>query len=530
MLYSPSSRLALSDVAPRMGVMGLTRPQIGVLLLIVLGVAFRLTAGHYVGLGYGESYHYSCAIRPNLSYFDHPPMAVWLSWLSMNLLGSQSAIAIRLPFILMFIGTTWMTFLLGRKLFGEWSGFYAALLLNLSAVYTLSVAVFLQPDGPLMFFWMACVCCLVKIFFTEDLKRPYLWWGLVGITLGLAALSKYHAVFLLFGAGMFAITRKDQRHWIWHPGPYLAMVIAAAMFAPVILWNSQHNWISFLWQGSRGLDNHGIRLDWLARSIGGQALWLLPWIWVPLVWELPKCFRAGPGSKERWFIAWMAVAPVVLFTVVAAYASIGFHFHWQAPGYLLLFLPLGDTVYRKLIVGEKRTQYWMRGSIAFTCVALLFLTTHSATGWWRAVGPQWLSEKFGEPDDPTLECLDYWTLSGALAERGLLERKDLFLFTNRWFQSGKVDYALGGTMPVFCFNWLDPRGFAFWDQSKNWIGKDAVVVSTKKFLHDPVAEYGPFFESMEPLGTVDVTRNGYVEEVLYLHLCHNLKKEFPKPY
>ncbi|MFO0946552.1 MAG: glycosyltransferase family 39 protein [Planctomycetota bacterium] len=346
----------------------------------------------------------------------------------------------------------------------------------------------------------------------------------------MASLSKYHAVFLLFGAGMFAITTPGQRRWLTHPGPYLAMVIAAAIFSPVLVWNSRHEWISFLWQGSRGLDNHGIRLDWLARSIGGQALWLLPWIWVPLLWELPKCFRRGPSSTATWFIAWMAVAPIVLFTIVAAYASIGFHFHWQAPGYLLLFLPLGATLYQKLEAGDRYSRYWLRGTLAFTTIALLFVTTHSASGWWRAVGPQWLSEKFGEPDDPTLECLDYAPLADALAERGLLGKKDLFLFTNRWFQSGKVDYALGGTMPVFCLNYLDPRSFAFWDQTENWLHKDGVVVSTKKFLTDPVAEYSQYFEKIVPLGTVSVTRGGYVEETLYLHLCQNLKKPFPEPY
>ncbi|MFO0946553.1 MAG: glycosyltransferase family 39 protein [Planctomycetota bacterium] len=143
------------------------RPETGVGLIIVLGGIFRLLAAYAVGLGYGESYHFSCAIRPNLSYFDHPPMAVWLSALSMKFLQSVGPVAIRLPFILMFAGTTWMMFLLGRRLFSPWAGFYAALLLNLSAVFTLSVASFLQSDGPLMFFWMACVLCLTHIFLRQ---------------------------------------------------------------------------------------------------------------------------------------------------------------------------------------------------------------------------------------------------------------------------------------------------------------------------------------------------------------------------
>lgn len=531
MLYSTqATHIPEVGLASRADAVSLSRPTVLVLAVILVGSSLRLWASHSVGLGYGESYHFSCAIRPNLSYFDHPPLSIWMSALSMRLCGSREALAIRLPFVLMFAGTTWMTYWLGRRFFGEWAGFYAALLLNLSAVFTLSVAVFLQPDGPLMFFWMATTCCLARIFFDRELERPMLWWCLVGLCLGLTALSKYHAVFIVFGAGMYALTVPDARKWIAHPGPYLAILIAAAVFAPVIVWNNQHHWISILWQGSRGLDNHGVRLDWLVRNIGGQALWLLPWIWAPLLWELPKCFWAGRADKERWFIAWMAVAPIVLFTAVSAYASIGFHFHWQAPGYLMLFLPLGATLEQKLAAGSRVSRWWLRGTFVVTVASLFIVGTHAATGWWRSVGPAWLSEKFGEPDDPTLEMLDYHTLAAALAERGLADRTDLFLVTNRWFQSGKVDYALAGRMPVLCLNWKDPRGFAFWDQTADWLGKNAVIVSTKKFLSDPVAEYHPYFDSIEPLGTVSVPRGGHVEETLYLHLCHNLKTEFPMPY
>ena len=532
MIRSLSPIQTESSVARRilMGSATGLRAETCVWWLIGLTLVTRLFAADAVGLGYGESYHFSCALRPSLSYFDHPPLAVLLSSASMALTGSMGALAVRGPFLLLFAGTTWLLFVLGRRFFGPWPGFYAALLLNLSAVFTLSTGIFLQSDGPLMFFWLLCTLCLTKIFFDPVVERPYLWWSLVGVTLGLTMLSKYHAVFLLFGAGMVALTRPRQRKWVIHPGPYLAMAIGAVIFAPVLIWNHQHDWISFLWQGNRGLDAKGLRLDWLGRSIGGQALWLLPWIWAPLLWELVQCFRAGRVDKERWFIGWMAVAPIVLFTVVSAYAPIGFHFHWQAPGYLLLFLPLGYTIHRRLTAGDAVTKWWLKGSVAFSVLSLAFVTTHAATGWWNRLGPQWLSAKVGEPDDPTLECLDYTTLESALAQRGLLERTDLFVFTNRWFQSGKVDYALKGRLPVFCFNRTDPRSFAFWDRPEQWIGKDGLLVSTKKFLDDPTAYCGAYFAAIEPLGTVSVPRGGQVAETLYLHYCRDMHAPFPLPY
>lgn len=503
---------------------------VAVASVILIGGLFRLFAGYAVGLGFGESYHFSCARHVSLSYFDHPPMSLWMGYLSMWIVGDVGPLALRGPFIAMFAGTTWLIYAIGSKLFCDWAGYFAALLVNLSAVFSLSVATFLQSDGPLVFFSLLCVACLVKIFFDDAPGGAYRWWCGVGSALGLAMLSKYHAVFLVFGAGMFALTTQDGRKWVRHPGPYVAIAIAAIVFAPVLIWNHQHAWISFLWQGNRGLEGSGLRLDWLARNIGGQALWLLPWIWLPLLAELFYCFRAGARSKARWFVAWMAVAPIVLFTFVSAYAPIGFHFHWQAPGYLLLFLALGDTVERRLSRQSKLVKWWLGGSVAFTCLSLVALTTHAATGWWREIGPQWLSQKFGEPDDPTLEGLDYATLPNALAERGLMGRPNTFLFTNRWFQSGKVDYALKGTMPVLCFHGVDPRSYAFFDRPEDWIGQDGILVSTKKFLSDPAGEYSKYFESFEPLGTVAVPRGRFVEETLHLYFGRRHHTPFPRPY
>jgi 4-amino-4-deoxy-L-arabinose transferase-like glycosyltransferase len=128
-------------------------------VLIVVSAALRLAAGWWTGLCYGESYYFACAHHPSPGYFDHPPLSILLATLSLHLTGEVGRLTLRWPFIFLFAGTTWLLFRLGRRLFGAWPGFYAALLMNLAPVFSLSVGLFLQPDGPLMFFWLACVVC-----------------------------------------------------------------------------------------------------------------------------------------------------------------------------------------------------------------------------------------------------------------------------------------------------------------------------------------------------------------------------------
>lgn len=508
-------------------------PEAWTLLLIAGGVLLRLGAAFWVGLGYGESYYFSGVIRPSLSYFDHPPLTFWIGWLSVRLLG-VGPLALRLPFILMFAGTTWLTFVCTRRLFSAWAGFWAAFLLNLSAVFTWSTGTFIQPDGPLMLFWMVCLYGLIRILFDDRAGRDLFWWIWVGVGLGLAMLAKYHAVFIPLGVGVFVLTSPSRRRLIATPGPWLALVLAFVISSPVLIWNQEHGWISFLYQTGRGAESSGLHLDWLARQLLGQAMSLLPWIFLPLGWELWRAFRKGPGRARSWFLGWLAIWPILIFTAISAYAPIGYHFHWQAPGWLTLFPLLGariEEVFRAGSAGrERRFRVWLWGSAVFTCLALGLVITQARYGWATPVIQSLAPEKSRVTADPTFELLDWTPLAKALEERGLLGRKDTFLFSNRWFSAGKIDYALRGRMPVVCFNHNDPRSFAFYDRPENWMGQDGVLVVAPPYVYQPLVDYAIYFQKIEPLGQVAIERGGRVDLHLHLYLCRGMKKVYKLPY
>ena len=498
-------------------------------LIAASGVG-RLAIAWADGLCFGESYYFSCALHPSLSYFDHPPLSIALGSLSLWLSGGVGRLTLRWPFIALFAGTTWLMFLLGRRLFGPWAGFFAGLLLNLSPLFALSVGIFFQPEGPLMFFWLACAWCLAHVLVGPPARQPLRWWAGAGAMLGLAMLSKYAAALLVLGAGLHVLTRRDQRHWLGHPGPYLALAIAALLFAPVVVWNAQHGWISFIFQSTRGLDDYaGLRLDWFLRNVAGQSLALLPWLWAALVAELVVSLASRPPEPARRFIAWLSVIPIVLFTAVAAYSSTSqHHFHWTAPGYLLLFLPLGDRLARGLAWGNAWYRWSLGATAAVSLLVVTVLTTHVATGWLRSAPVPWAA--FPGTEDPTMECIDFTNLERAFAARGLLDRKDVFVFSDWWFRSGKVDYALKGRLPVLAFTRGDPRAFAFFDRSERWIGKDGILVTTKASLTEVTGHFGRYFERVTPLGAVDVGRGGRSELTLYLYRGETLRAPYPQPY
>ncbi len=116
----------------------------------------------------------------------------------------ESDLALRAPFLQLFVLTSGLMFALTRRLFSAEAGFYAVLALSLSPVLGLTDASWILPDAPLLPALLACAYALVRVFFDDDPRRAR-WWLAAGFCAGLALLSKYHALFFLAGVGIFML-------------------------------------------------------------------------------------------------------------------------------------------------------------------------------------------------------------------------------------------------------------------------------------------------------------------------------------
>src|SRR5579883_1551214 len=220
-------------------------------ILIVVSGLFRLAWAAGLGLGNDEAYHYLFTVHRDWSYFDHPPMLAIVESLGIALAGGAvSALSLRLGFILLFAGSTWLMAQMTSRLYGPRAGLFAAFALNVTAYHSVAAGTFALPDGPLLFFWLLTLDFLIQAFESPERTRPWVW---VGLAWGGALLSKYHAVFLPAGAVLFAMLEPSVRRVMLRPGPYLAAAIGLLIFSPVIGWNATHRWASFAFQGGRAL-------------------------------------------------------------------------------------------------------------------------------------------------------------------------------------------------------------------------------------------------------------------------------------
>jgi 4-amino-4-deoxy-L-arabinose transferase-like glycosyltransferase len=487
--------------APPLNRLRPSSPAQAVVWLIAIGTVIRLAFAAAIGLGIDESYMVAAGRTLRLGYFDHPPLAWWLSAGIAKLAGSEAHLIVRLPFVALFALSTWLMFQFGARLFGARAGAWAALALNLSPVFGVTGGTWVLPDGPLICALSAAALCFLRAL--ED--GHWRWWLGTGAAAGFALLSKYNAALIFPGALFYLATTPRHRHWLARPQPYAAGVVAAALFVPVVAWNAMHGWASFAFQGGRAGGGGFYPLGPL-RVLAGEALYLLPWIWLPMMGAAIGALRAGPVEWRKWLPLCLGAPPILLFALVALWAR-PVMFHWAAPGYLMLFPLLGAWL------AQWRPALIRRAAAGTAALLLAGLALVASEVRWHFLPL---------PRDPGAEAMDWTALRPALAARGLLDRPNTVIGATGWREAGKVDYGLGGAATVICLN-RDAREYGQIAPLPAFAGKDVVIVGTRPVSGAALAGQGLTFADLQSLPPVPLDPARRPAARLYIFLGRDLR-------
>ncbi|MCE9565742.1 MAG: glycosyltransferase family 39 protein [Planctomycetes bacterium] len=495
------------------GVSTLT-PLRAVSLLMAVTFVLRLVWGAILPPTNDEAYHYLYTTHLNLSYFDHPPMTMWLAKLGILLCGGWvNPLSLRLAFTMMFAGSTYVMYRYAGRWYGEWAGFYAALFLNLSGYYALAGG-FTLPDGPFLFFALLTMWALGEAVVANPGRIvPWVW---VGLGFGCALLSKYHGIFLPAGAVLYALVTPGARKMLWSPGPYIAVVIGFAMFSPVLIWNADNGWASFVFQGGRAVGNGFKPLGLLAVFLG-PIVYLLPWVWSLTVWQLVKKVRHWGSVQgiDRLAVC-SAVVPMVFFTVVGC--SRWILLHWPLIGYVAL-MPMAGAAWARWAAADSA---WSRKRIAWMAAAVI---VGGSCGVMQA--------RYGVVQfpgkDPMADVSGWASVAEELEARGFTAEPHTFVTTNRWYDSGQLAFALQEKVPVTCYNIGDARGFAFWSKPETWVGWNAMYVTTSdEPFERQILEL--FFRRVEVAADFPMTRAGTPFRQVRVYRCIEQTRPFPFTY
>ncbi len=488
-------------------------------LFIVAGFTlFKLALVPFVGLDTNEAYAIAGGRHLQFSYFDHPPLHFWMAHLCALVFGDTRYA--RIPFILLGAGASWLLFALTRRLYGDRAALWAVLALNLSIFFSLISGNWILPDGPLNIFLLAAALALSPLATAEQIPSPRRWL-LAGLWLGLAALSKYHAAFFAVSVFLLIATDPLRRRILLSPWPYLGLAVAAAIFSPVLIWNGTNHWVSFAFQGGRAAAGHRFRPGVFVSLLAAQFAMISPWVAVPLGLSVAQAWRRPARPADRYCL-WLGL-PLGLFMTFAPLWSGGGMLQWAMPGWLLLFPLFGDFLARKSGTNGWPGK-WAAWSAAAFAIFAIGAASDAASGWIGAAFPEIFRK-----GDPLLENLEWTSLPPALAAKGLLPTKNMFLITFDWRAAAKLDQAFDGRMPVVVFS-ADPRSFGYLTDPNTLLGTDALVLNEPRSAKYSLPALGSYFLRTANAGTIMLGRNGRPEITLSIVRSEGLKRPFPPPY
>ena len=276
-------------------------------LLLAL-TCVRLGVAGLMPLSADEAYYWvwSRALAPG--YLDHPPMVA--AWVRIGTaIAGETAFGVRLLGPLAAgIGSV-LIFDAANRLFAESRpGVIAAALLNATLMLGVG-SVTMTPDTPLVFFLSLAIWALVRV------DRDPRWWLLAGLATGLALDSKYTALLFAVGIPVWMLWTPRLRSCLRVPWPWLGGAVALAAFVPVLLWNADHGWASFLKQGGRTADwRPEAAARYLTELVVGQFALATPVIFVLFAAGFGVAVRRAWRGDPAWsLIAALSVLGIAVF-------------------------------------------------------------------------------------------------------------------------------------------------------------------------------------------------------------------------
>ncbi|MDT8318597.1 MAG: glycosyltransferase family 39 protein [bacterium] len=289
-----------------------------IILLLIAGL-FHSLYNITLDLHPDEVYYWFWGKKLQLSYYDHPPMVAYL--IGIFTLFSDHEFFVRLPAVFSMSITGWFIYKLAKDIYDSdiaWIALFTYLIIPaISIGYTI-----VTPDAPLMLFWSLSMFTAYRALFNGG-WRNYLF---TGLAIGGLMLSKYMSVLFLASLLLFILIKMPRK--LLEIKPWAAIVLAFAIFLPVIYWNYQNDWISFSFQYSHGSgESAGLRPDKFLEFFGGLFAVFTPVFFAVLLYGTFR-YKSYFFNDKKFFIAITYLFPLTFFLYKALFKKM--EMNWVA--------------------------------------------------------------------------------------------------------------------------------------------------------------------------------------------------------
>ncbi|HUW23951.1 MAG TPA: glycosyltransferase family 39 protein [bacterium] len=452
----------------------------------------------YMGVGDDEAYYWVWSNHLALSYYDHPPMVAYIIWFFTRILGTSfftvhlgALVSVTLFIIIIY---QWV-----KEMFSSREALWAATIVLFIPIFFVGGTVTV-PDGPLGLFWVLTLWLVYRAL--KERKSHY--WYLAGLAVGLSGLSKYNGLLLPGLIFLYLIFSNKHRFWLLRKEPYIALLIGLIVFSPVIIWNYQHDWVSFQFQF---LSRHrgGFSFVRFLQFIGAQFTYLAPLAFIYACLGFYRLVKIGFG-KKIWEYQYLFLTsfPLVALFALNSFVSRSFKPHWPALGYI------GGILGGVVAGGLARKERNFLKINFLICILLLGITIGQTFYPFLPIPPK---------QDITNDLYGWDKVSQAIDEMDKELPKPDFLLTDRYQNGAHLSFAT--RKEAYTFSPHRRSQFDFWQDVEELKGKDAIYVTHSRYFKDPNDIYR--FQKIELVKEVTLVRGGKEMRTFYLYYCENFQ-------
>ncbi len=476
------------------------RDSRNILIIIILATIFKGLFAAPLYLLDDEAYYWVWSRNLSLSYFDHPPMIAYFIRLSTLLFGN-TLLGIRALGAISTGISIWFGLDLTYRIYRDKKVLWNAVWLYILLLPFFAAGTIITPDTPMLFFIALALWSFYRAAY--ELEKKY-WW-ICGAAFGLALLSKYTAILWVGSVFLLLIIDPPLRHHLRKATPWLAGGLALLLFLPVVYWNSTHDWVSFRFQFSHGLDaGKANPFFYLNEFMAGQAGLITPGIFllVLAVWiKLTRGWKTTTKSEK--FLLITGVAPFIFFL----YAGMRTHVeaNWPFLAYFTAIIPV--AVWHARAQGWQR---WVRGlNICLMCIVLLIIILQAHFKILPLKGKT----------DPTNR---YYGWPAALDQIEEIWRQNpgAIPVGNKYQLQSQLAYRLG-SIHLPALNIGDRANHFDYFDFHQLQGRNILIISNER--NPKPAKFEASFDSVTYLETITSARNGEQIKQLQVYLGKNYK-------
>jgi len=482
------------------------------LLLLAAAALVRLVVAACVPLVPDEAYYWEWSRHLAAGYFDHPPMIAWLIRAGTQVAGVTPFGVRAGPIAAGFAGSC-AAAALAHRLAGPRGAWRLAVLLSVVPLAGVGL-ILATPDAPLL----ACAAAMLWAVdhalsgrvpeadgaWHVNSAPETVWWIVAGVALGLGASSKYTVVLIPAAIGVAFVISRRLRAELRRPGPYIASVVAACVFLPVVLWNASHDWVSFRFQLHHGLGPvTGSALMRELTLAGGQAGLVSPVLFVLVV--CATAIAASRSDVPRRFV--LAVVAVFVWGFFAASAiRRPVEANWPAIAVLPALVLLATSM-----PGVRRAR-WERIGVAVGAVMVIavYILAISPVPLLPAhLDP--LARAFGWNDLAVAVTADE---ARDAADGGPATGARVWLAADRYQDAAELAFNMPRHPVVFSLNLAGrPNEYDLWPTARDSMRRGDALTAILDDVPDPpppVARLAPHFSQVVRGALVEVHRGGHV--------------------